>query len=427
MNTSDTSSNAGNTGSARKVLIGAYVRTPIGKVGGKLSRLEASDLAAHALRSAVKRAGIKEAGLIDLVVAGHAVQSYFEPNTARIAMQKAGLPDSISAYTIQQQCASGMNAAHAVFAAIKNGEAELGLAVGVESMSLPPLIVSGHARYKGINRWLTTKAPKFLRKFFKTYGPLPFFGLADSGLGPLKQAKDPSVLNMIKTAQIVADLCGITREQADYFANRSQSLALNAIKNGRLAREIEPLVIPGVGVVATDEFPRKTDMTALSGLPEQARSRVVTAGNASGMGDGAGALVLCTEEMAARLGIVPLAELVDVTFSARHAVSMGLGPVGAVNDLLARHNLTVADINYWEINEAFAAQALACIKRLGIDIEKVNHNGGGVSLSHPLGMTGARIIGTGALEPKEKDYELVVATLCVGGGMGAATLIKAYR
>lgn len=411
----------------KKVLIGAYVRTPIGKVGGKLSRLEASDMVAHVLKSATRRAGIKDLSLIDLIVAGHAVQSYFEPNTARVSAQKAGLPDNITAYTIQHQCASGINAAHAVWSALRQGEAALGIACGVESMSLPPLIVSGKERYSGLNRWLTSRSPKFLRKMFKTYGPLPFFGLAESGLGPIKQSKDPAVLNMIKTAQIVGDLMGITRQEADEFAARSQHNALAAMASGRLAAEIEPLAIPGVGLVEHDEFPRQTSVETLAKLPETARSRVVTAGNASGMGDGACALVLVREDLAEQLGIVPLAELVDVVLTGRHALTMGLGPVDAVNELLGRNALAVSDIGYWELNEAFAAQALACIHRLGIDIEKVNRNGGGVSLSHPLGMTGARIIGTGALELSLTGQEFAVATLCVGGGQGAAALIKAYK
>lgn len=251
----------------KKVLIGAYVRTPIGKVGGKLSRLEASDMVAHVLKSATRRAGIKDLSLIDLIVAGHAVQSYFEPNTARVSAQKAGLPDNITAYTIQHQCASGINAAHAVWSALRQGEAALGIACGVESMSLPPLIVSGKERYSGLNRWLTSRSPKFLRKMFKTYGPLPFFGLAESGLGPMKQSKDPAVLNMIKTAQIVGDLMGITRQEADEFAARSQHNALAAMASGRLAAEIEPIAIPGVGLVEHDEFPRQTSVETLAKLP----------------------------------------------------------------------------------------------------------------------------------------------------------------
>ncbi len=407
-----------------KVVLISMSRTPIGKLGGKLRSLTASQLAAHVIESALKRARLVNASQIDVIVAGHAVQSYFEPNTARVAAQLAGIPDSSVAYTIQHQCASGMTATHAVWSAIRNAEASLGIAVGVESMSLVPLMVSGHSRYRGLNKWLTQKSPKFLRKYFKTYGPLPFFGLAETSLGPRHLAGDPATLNMIKTAQIVADIAGVTRAEADSLAARSQSNALAAIKSGRFTREIEPLVITGSGIVDTDEHPRQTDIETLSRLKDQAGTGIVTAGNASGMGDGACALVLCSEEMASALGIEPIAEIVDFAFIGRQAHSMGLGPVAAVRKLLAQNSLDISDIDYFELNEAFAAQAHACIKLLEIDQEKVNHNGSGISLSHPLGMTGARIIATAAIELEIESKGLAVATLCVGGGQGAACLIR---
>lgn len=421
------SENFENHAAHERVVIAAVSRTPIGKLGGKMRKLSPGDMGAHVLKCAIKKAGIKHLSQIEQVVFGHAVQSYFEPNTARIAVQAAGLPESINCFTVHQQCASGINAAFQLWAEIAAGRCQLGIAVGVESMSSPPLIVSGAKRYTGLNKWLTTSSPKALRKLFKTYGPLPFFGLAESGLGPRHLASDPTKLNMLKTAQIVANLIDVSREEADQFSAWSQANALRAIATGRLAREIDPLVIPGVGIFDTDEHPRVTDYKALSRLPTQAGTGLITAGNASGMGDGACALVLCTESMARYLGVTPIAELVDFQFSGRHAATMGLGPVDASTALLEEHGLTVGDIDYWELNEAFSYQALACIKLLGIDIERVNRNGGGVSLSHPLGMTGARIIGSAAFELVEREEELAVATLCVGGGMGAAVLIKRFQ
>ena len=415
------------TSENHKVVLIASSRTPIGKLGGKLRKLSPADLGAHVLKCAVKRAGINHPSQIDSVVFGHAVQSYFEPNTARIALQNAGLPESIQCFTVHQQCASGMNAAYQAWSELKSGRTSLSIAVGVESMSLPPLIISGAARYTGLNKWLTNSAPKFLRKMFKTYGPLPFFGLAESGLGPRHLAGDPSKLNMLKTAQIVANLLDISREEADEFSAWSQANALRAAASGRLAKEIDPLVVPGVGIVDSDEHPRKTDLKALAKLPAQAGTGLITAGNASGMGDGACALVMCTEEMALAMGVTPLAEIVDFAFSGRDAKTMGLGPVNAVNDLLDRNDLPRSRIRYWEINEAFSYQILACMKVLGIDRSIVNRNGGGISLSHPLGMTGARIIASAAYELLESGEDLAVSTLCVGGGMGGAVLIKRYE
>jgi acetyl-CoA acyltransferase len=405
----------------QKVLLAAASRTPIGKLGGKLSRVPPSKLGAHALCNAIRRAGIKHLSWIDVIAFGHTLQSFFEPNTARFsAYNEARLPASIEAYTLQEQCASGMKAAQSVYERIASGEAHLGIAVGVESMSLAPLIIPGQHRYSEMSK----QALKRFKKL-KLFGPLPFVGLAESGLGPLSLAKDPEALNMIKTAQIVADLMNVTRQDADEFALLSQNRALS--QRARLAMEIDPMVIPGVGLVSEDEHPRVTDMKSLSGLKDQAGTGVVTAGNASGMGDGASALVLCSESMAQRLGLTPLAEIVDFHFSGRHARSMGLGPVNAVNGLLAKHGLTVDDIDYFELNEAFAAQAVACLKRLGIPYEKVNHNGGGISLSHPLGMSGARILAAAAYEMQvDSSIETAVCTLCVGGGIGGAALVKRY-
>lgn len=410
----------------RKVVLIATKRTAIGKMGGALHRCTPAEMGAHVLKSAINQAGIYNLSQIDQVVFGHAVQSYFEPNTARIAVQMAELPESINCYTVHQQCASGMNAAFQVWSDIASGRSELGVAVGVETMSATHLMISGAKRYTGLNKWLTQKSPRAIRKLFKVFGPLPFFGLAESGLGPALLAKDPAKLNMMKTAQIVADLIDISREDADRFAVNSHAKALAATASGRLAMEIAPMVIAGVGVFKADEHPRATSLESLSKLSSIGGTGV-TAGNASGMGDGASALVMCSEAMAQALGAEPIAEIVDFCFTGRDAVTMGLGPVEAINKLLANNGLAIDQIDYWELNEAFAYQVLSVMRCLGIDECKVNQNGGGISLSHPLGMTGARITGTGALELKLQGYEYVVASLCVGGGEGGAVLIKRYQ
>ena len=410
----------------RKVVLIATSRSAIGKMGGALHRHSPAEMGAHVIKCAVRKAGITNLSQIDQIVFGHAVQSYYEPNTARIALQHAGLPESISCYTVHQQCASGMNAAFQIASEIASGRIDLGVAVGVESMSSPHLMINGAKRYTGMNKWLTQQSPKFLRKLFKVFGPLPFFGLADSGLGPSYLAKDPAKLNMMKTAQIVGNLVNISRTEADQFAARSHANALGAIASGRLAHEIDPMAIPGLGVFDTDEHPRVTDLKSLSKLSAVGGTGLITAGNASGMGDGACALVMCSEEMAFSLGVEPLAEIVDFCFTGRDAVTMGLGPVEAIRELLAANGLTVDQIDYWELNEAFSHQVLSVIKCLGIDQNKVNKNGGGISLSHPLGMTGARIIAAAAWELFLNGGKLAVASLCVGGGMAGAVLIKPY-
>ncbi|HNB23943.1 MAG TPA: hypothetical protein PKZ32_16115, partial [Candidatus Melainabacteria bacterium] len=256
----------------QKVLIAAVSRTPIGKLGGKLSRVPPSKLGAHVLLSAIRRAGIKHLSWIDVIAFGHTLQSFFEPNTARFsAYNEARLPASIEAYTLQEQCASGMKAAQAVFDRIASGDAHLGIACGVESMSLAPLIIPGQHRYSEMSK----QAMKRFKQL-KLFGPLPFVGLAESGLGPMSLAKDPEALNMMKTAQIVADFMNVTRQQADEFALLSQNRALNS--RARLSMEIEPMVVPGVGLVTEDEHPRVTDMKSLGGLKDQSGTGVVTAG-----------------------------------------------------------------------------------------------------------------------------------------------------
>jgi acetyl-CoA C-acetyltransferase len=415
-----------NEATKRKVVLVATSRTAIGKMGGALRRHSPAEMGAHVLRCAIRKAGITNLSQIDQIVFGHAVQNYYEPNTARVALQNAGLPESINCYTVHQQCASGMNAAFQIYAEIASGRIELGAAVGVETMSAAHLMVNGAKRYTGLNKWLTQSSPKALRKLFKVFGPLPVFGLADSGLGPANLAKDPAKLNMMKTAQIVANLVDISRLEADKFAARSHANALAAIASGRLAHEIDPMVIPSLGVFDTDEHPRVTNMKSLSKLSAVGGTGLITAGNASGMGDGACALIMCSEEMAESLGLEPLAEIADFCFTGRDAVSMGLGPVEAVRELLTANHLTVDQIDYWELNEAFSHQVLSVMKCLGIDQNKVNSNGGGISLSHPLGMTGARIIAAAAWELALKGGKLAVASLCVGGGMAGAVLIKPY-
>jgi|688.fasta_scaffold174333_2 acetyl-CoA C-acetyltransferase len=404
-----------------RVLVLAYSRTPIGSLTGKLSQVPPEDLGAHAILSVIRRAGIDNLSQIDKVIMGNCVQSYYAPNIARFAaLNKAGLPGSIVAYTVHQQCASGHAALFEGWQAIKLGSAKLVIACGTENMAYTPLMVSPAKRFSGFNKFLLKQL-----KQFKVYGPLPVFGLADSGLGPLSLGSDPSALNMILTAQTVANMCGISRVDADRYALLSQERAAKAIKSGRLSLEIEPYIVPGVGVVVNDEYPRVTSMEKLSELKDVSRSGVVTPGNASGMGAASAAVILGTEEMAEKLGATVLAELVDFEFIGRNAVTMGLGPVKAAEELLKRNGLTMSQIGYTELNPAFSVQALACMKLLGLSVDDVNRNGDAISLSHPLAVTGVRQCGTAALEMSiDPSIKYALGTACVGGGMGVAFLLK---
>ncbi len=408
----------------QKVLLIAYRRTAIGSLKGKQSRVPPEELAAHALLNAIQHAGIKNLSQIDKIVMGQCVQSYFTPNFARFAaLNIAGLPANIPAHTVHQQCASGMTATYEAFQEVQTGRAELVFSVGTESMSYTHLMVPAAQRWNALNRLLVEKLPKM----FKTYGPMMHFGLADSGLGATSLSGDPSALNMILTAQTVANMCGITREEADQYALISQARASAAQQSGRLALEIAPFIIPGVGVAEHDEYPRKTTIEQLRKLRDVARSGVVTAGNASGMGCGAAAVGMCSEKMAEKLGAKVLCEVVDFRFIGRNAVTMGLGPVKAFQELLRHNKLDAEQIDYTELNPAFAVQALACMKLLNLHIDDVNHNGDAISLSHPLGMTGARQTGTTAIEISLNDnIEWAIATQCVGGGMGGSGLFRKY-
>jgi acetyl-CoA C-acetyltransferase len=249
------------------------------------------------------------------------------------------------------------------------------------------------------------------------------FAAADNGLAPTALIWDMKSIYMSGTAQRLADTYGISRQQADEYSLRSQELAAKAIASGRFVREIDPIDIPGKGFFATDEHPRKTSMEQLSALPPVLKTRSITAGNSSGINDAACCVILASTEKVAELGAEPLARIVDTCVTGVDPEQMGLGPVAAISKLLKRNNLTLADIDVLEINEAFAAQYLSCEKLLDLDRSKVNVNGGAIALGHPIAMSGARLILTLAHELKERGAHRGIAALCIGGGMGIATLI----
>jgi acetyl-CoA C-acetyltransferase len=402
----------------KKVWLVSGSRTPIGSFGKSLRSLTVEKLAGHVYNHALRRAGITGSH-VDGVFLGHGFQSGFTPNTARCAWLDQGLPANVPAATVQRQCGSGMEAVHQAANEIRLGNAGIMLAGGAESMSTVPYIIPGDKRWSSwadfVERRL--KIPRM--------GPLPLaFTMADNGIAPRNLLKDMKTVNMSGTAQRLADQFGITREEADKFSLESQAKAKKAIESGRFDLEIDPIQVPGLGFFSKDEHPRNTSLEKLSKLKPVLGNRDITAGNASGINDGACAVVLASDEKVEELGLTRLAEIVDTAVAGVEPETMGLGPVEAIKTLLQRNNLTLADVDLIEVNEAFAAQYLACEKLLGLDRTKVNVNGGAIALGHPIGMSGARLILTLAHELKLRGKKRGIAALCIGGGQGIATLIE---
>jgi 3-oxoadipyl-CoA thiolase len=393
-------------------LIGG-VRTPIGRYGGALSSVRADDLAAHVIREALARFASVPADAIDEVVFGCANQAGEDNrNVARMAALLAGLPDTVAGTTINRLCGSGLDAVGYGARAIRLGEAEVVIAGGVESMSRAPFVIpkaeSPFQRSTEIHD--TTIGWRFVNPLMKER-----YGI------------DP----MPDTAENVATEFSIAREDQDAFALRSQARAATAQKNGRFAREIAPYPIRGrkgdTTYVEQDEHPRETTLEKLASLPTPFRANgTVTAGNASGVNDGAAALVLASDRAVERYGLEPLARIDGMATAGVAPRIMGIGPVNSTRKLLERLGLCIGYIDIVELNEAFAAQALACMRQLGLadDASNVNPNGGAIALGHPLGMSGARLALTAALELEAQGAKRAVATMCIGVGQGISMLLR---
>ena len=383
------------------------VRTPIGRYGGALAGVRPDDLAALVLASVVGRSGIDPSG-IDEVILGAANQAGEDNrNVARMAVLLAGLPDSVPGITVNRLCASGLSAVNMAANMIKAGEADLVIAGGVESM---------------------TRAPWVLAKPEKAFGKPG--EIVDTSIGwrftnPRLTARDKATFSMSETAEEVAALDGINRADADAFALRSHRLAVAASNSGVFAPEIVG-VPTKAGIVTEDEGPRPdTTPERLAGLRSVVRpGGVVTAGNASSLNDGAAAIVVASESAIERLGLTPRARVVGGASAGVAPETMGLGPVPATEKLLARLGLQVGDLDAVELNEAFATQSLACIRRLGLDPEIVNRDGGAIALGHPLGASGARILITLLGRMEREGARRGLATLCVGVGQGASLLVE---
>ena len=387
----------------RAVVISA-VRTPVGRYGGGLSAVRPDDLAATAITAAVERARVDPAEIEDVYFGCANQAGEDNRNVARMAVLLAGLPESVAGVTMNRLCASGLSAVVAACHAVAAGDGDLFVAGGVESMSRAPLVMGKpeHAFPRGDRTaYDTTLGWRFPNPRLAAKFPLESMG---------------------ETGENVAERWGVSRADQDAFALRSQQRWADAAESGRFADEVV-----AVGDVDRDEHPRPdTNAEKLAALrPAFRDDGTVTAGNSSGINDGAAALVIASEERASALGAAPLAEFVGSAVAGVDPRVMGIGPVPAVRKLLERAGVDVADIDLVELNEAFASQSLVVIRELGLDPERVNVNGGAIAIGHPLGMSGARLVVTLVHELRRRGGGYGLATLCVGVGQGQAALFRA--
>ncbi|MFC4767765.1 thiolase family protein [Effusibacillus consociatus] len=396
----------------REAVIIDAVRTPIGKYNGALKDVRADDLAAHVIRELLARNPI-DPSLVEDVYFGCTNQGGEDNrNVARMALLLAGMPETVPGVTVNRLCASGLEAVNQAAAAIKSDLGDVFIAGGTESMTRAPYVMM---------------KPQLggMRDNQTLYDTTIGWRLVNPTLAKLYPP-----ISLGETAENVAERYGVSREEQDEFALRSQMKAHQSITNGRFKDEIVPVTVPQrkgeVRIFDTDEFPRPdTTLEKLSQLkPAFLEGGTVTAGNSSGINDGASALLIMERETAERLGLKPMARIVSSAVSGVHPSYMGIGPIPATQKALKRAGLSVDSLDLIELNEAFASQSIACIKELGLDIGKVNVNGGAIALGHPLGCSGARITTTLLHEMMRRDCRYGLATMCVGVGQGIATIIE---
>jgi acetyl-CoA C-acetyltransferase len=388
-----------------EVVILSGARTAVGRFGGIFRHLLANELAVPVAEEVIAKAGVDKSELGDVIL-GNCVSRSDEPNLARIVGLKAGIPFTTPAFTLTRQCASGMQAVASAAMGIISGQYDVALAGGAESMSSGPYVLKT-ARWgqRLQNGEMTDSVWEIL------YDPIPG-------------------MMMGATAEVLAEEFGITREDQDELALTSNQRASAAREDGTFAQEIVPIIIPqkkgDPKKLDRDEHPRAdASMEALGKLqPIFKKGGTVTAGNASGMNDGAAMLVIASADWAEKKGLRPIARFVDWTVAGVEPERMGFGPVPAIRKLMERNDLKLEDIDLFELNEAFAAQYIACERALGLDREITNVHGSGVALGHPVGCTGARIMVTLVNEMGRRGAKRGVASLCVGGGMGIASLIE---
>ncbi len=389
------------------------VRTPIGRYAGGLAGVRPDDLAAHVIRELVARHPSVDWATVDDVVLGCANQAGEDNrNVARMAALLGGLPESVPGSTVNRLCGSGLDAVASAARSIIAGQADLVVAGGVESMSRAPFVLP--------------KAPTAYSREAEIHDTTIGWRL----INPLMRA-GWGTDSMPETAENVAAEYGVDRAAQDAFAFRSQQRAAQAQANGRLAAEIVPIEVPAgrreTRLVAVDEHPRETSLARLAGLPTPFRADgTVTAGNSSGVNDGAAAVLVASAAVVERYGLRPLARITGAAAAGVPPRIMGMGPVPATNRLLNRLGLRVSQLDVVELNEAFAAQAVAVLRELGLpeDAEHVNPNGGAIALGHPLGASGARLALTAALELRQRGARRALCTMCIGVGQGIALLLE---
>jgi len=398
----------------KEVYIVDGIRTPIGSFGGTLSAVRADDLGAHVIKSLLERNPNLDPLLIEDVIFGCANQAGEDNrNVARMAGLLAGLPFQSGGETVNRLCASGMAATINAARAIKDGAGEIYIAGGVENMTRGPWVISKTSSAYGRDAQMydSSFGWRFINpKMEELYGV--------DGMG--------------NTAENLVDLYGIEREAQDQFSLWSQQKAAIAMSNGRLAQEIVPVIIPqrkkDALIFDQDEFARpETTLESLAGLrPAFKKDGTVTAGNASGLNDGAAALLIASEEAVNKNGLKPLARIVGAAVAGVEPRIMGIGPVYASQKVLQRAGLTLDQMDILELNEAFAAQVLACTRKFGLadNDPRINPNGGAIALGHPLGMSGARILNSAALELQKTNKRYALVTMCIGVGQGYATIIE---
>jgi acetyl-CoA C-acetyltransferase len=391
----------------REVVVAGAVRTPIGRFGGALSSLTAAQLGAAAAAEALRRGGISPAHVGEAVF-GNARQAGGGPNVARQVAFRAGIPEQVPAFTVNMACGSGLKAIDLAFRAVRDGDSDVVLAGGTESMSRVPYLLTGA-------RWGYRLGDQ----------PVVDAMYQDGFQCPLAEKV------MGETAETLAERYRIPREEQDAFALRSQQRAAQAWEEGRFRAEVVPLKVAARGgevEVDRDEHPRpETTPTSLAKLPTVFKEQdgTVTAGNSSGITDGAAAMVVLGADRAKELGVRPMARLLGVAAAGVDPNVMGIGVVPAVRRLLEQLRLRLEDFDLVEVNEAFAAQVLACDRDLGFDPERLNVNGGAIALGHPIGATGARIAVTLLHEMARRRARRGLATLCISGGMGLAAAFEA--
>lgn len=389
----------------KQVVIVAGCRTPIGSLGGQFRTLTSLDLSIPVMQALVERAGIDPAEIEDVIWGCNYQRTYKENNLARVALVKAGLPVSVPGITVHRNCTSSMSSIQMGFYQIKAGEAECIMAGGADSMSTAPHMV-------------------FDARYGKKFGHMElrdsmWDSLTNLGIGPA----------MGITAENVAEQLHVTREDMDSYSLLSQKRAASAIDEGKFKEEIVPVTVKSrkeTTLYDTDEYPkRNVSMEKLAKLkPSFKEGGMVTAGNSSGMNDAASGVILMEEEKARGLGVPILARILSVATTGVEPEIMGIGPISASRKALRKAGLEIGDMDLFEINEAFAAQCVACQRELGIDPDKLNVNGGGISLGHPVGATGSRIVISLMYEMMRRKNRYGLATLCAGGGMGTAVVIE---